>query len=554
MAGNLQAIGQNAATSVQRMTGPQRVTLALAFAATAIGVFLVARTTGSTPMSTLFTGLEASAAADVTQELDAQGVPYELLDGGRIIQVPAGQVHDVRLSLAGQNLPSSSQGWSVIDEQGITATDFEQRVAFKRAMEGELAKTISYIDGVNSANVHLVIPENDILTDDGKQATASVLLMADGSDIAPMQVDSIVNLVSSAIEGLDPSQVSVSDASGRVLAAPGEGNGVVGLQGDNQLRAKRQFENVLESDIEAMLAPVVGTGRAVVNVAAELDFDSVKTTREEYQLNETPTGQQVKLGETTREEIYRGDEVVDDSGGQVEVEVPEDEEPLDGNADGEIDADREAAEGETDADTDQSIKYRLDEQDSQYAVDKIITNSESAVGTVTSLSVAVMLDEASVDAERLADIENLVTAAAGINLDRGDSLAVSLMPMNEDFLAALDATTGAGAIGEGEAAAAGLDIIALARTIGTIVIALVVLILGLRYVSRGSKRKVIESVDLTELEAGSVAAIEAGETTEEEEEAGDPPELKLQSLIANQTDDVADVLRSWLNEAEEVAG
>lgn len=552
MAGNLQVIGQNAATSVQRMTGPQRVTLALAFAATAIGVFLVARTASNVPMSTLYTGLEATTAADITSELDSQGVPYELLDGGRIIQVPSSQVHNLRLDLASQGLPSSSSGWAQFDGQGITSSNFEQQVAYQRAMEGELAKTISSIDGVSSANVHLAIPENDILTNDGKNATASVLLMADGSDISPMQVDSIVNLVSSAIEGLSPDQVSVSDAAGRVLAAPGEGNGVIGLQGDTQLRAKRQFENVMETDIEQLLATVVGSGHAVVNVAAELDFDSVKTMTEEFKSNETENGEQVKLGETTRQELYRGDETIDDSGGTVEVEVPEDEEPLDGNADGDIDADREVADEGADADSDESIKYKLDEQDARYAVDKVVTNSENAVGTVKSLSVAVLLDEAAIDAERLGDLETLVGAAAGVNFDRGDSLAVTLMPMNEAFLESISTANTAGELGEGEAAAGGLDIIALARTVGTVVFALVVLILGLRYVSRGSKRKVIESVDLTELNATSVAAIGAGEADNEED--GDPPELKLQSLIANQTDDVADVLRSWLNEAEEVAG
>ncbi len=552
MAGNLQVIGQNAATSVQRMSGPQRVTLALAFAATAIGVYLVAQATGSTPMSTLYTGLEATAAADITRELDSQGVPYELLDGGRIIQVPSSQVHNLRLNLAGQGLPNSGGGWEVLEGQGITASTFEQKVAYQRAMEGELAKTISSIDGVGSANVHLAIPENDILADDGKHATASVLLMADSSDITPMQVDSIVNLVASAIEGLSPNQVSVSDAAGRVLAAPGEGNGVVGLQGDTQLRAKRQFEAVMESDIERILATVVGPGHAVVNVAAELDFDSVVTVTEEYRPNETTNGEQVKLDETTREELYRGDEATDDNGGQVEVEVPEDEEPLDGNADGDIDADREAAAGADDGDLDDDIQYRLDEQDARYAVDKVVTNSESAVGTVTSLSVAVLVDEAAVDAERLGDLETLVAAAAGVNTDRGDSLAVTLMPMNETFLASIDATEAAGELGAGEVAAGGLDIIALARTVGTVIVALVVLILGLRYVSRGSKRKVIESVDLAELEGTSVAALGAGQA--EEQDNGDPPEIKLQSLIANQTDEVADVLRSWLNEAEEVAG
>ncbi|MGI9598371.1 MAG: flagellar basal-body MS-ring/collar protein FliF, partial [Acidimicrobiales bacterium] len=507
-------------------------------AATALGVFLVAKTTSSTPMSTLYTDLEATAAADITAELDAQGVPYELLNGGRVIQVPAGQVHNLRLNLSAQGLPNSDGGWSILDNQGITTSAFEQRVGYQRAMEGELARTISAIDGVSSANVHLAIPEHDLIVDDGKQATASVLLVTGSTTISPMQVDAIVNLVASSIEGLSPDQVSVADASGRVLAAPGEGSGVVGLEGDTQLRARREFESVMENDLEALLALVVGPGHAVVNVAAELDFDSVVTVTEEYRPNESPAGDQVKLAETTRAEIFRGDDAATEEGGELEIELPEDEENTDGDT----------------ADTDTGVDYSLDEQDVTYAVDKVITNASNAVGTVTSLSVAVLLDEAAVDAERVADLQTLVETAAGISTDRGDSVAVTLMPLNETVMASIDAANATGELVAEEAAAGGgLDIIGLARTVGTVVIALVVLILGLKYVSRGSKRKVIDSVDLNELEAGSVAAIGSGATAAEAADDGEPPELKLQSLIANQTDDVAEVLRSWLNEAEEVA-
>ncbi len=520
------------------MTGPQRVTLALAFAATALGVFLVARTTGNPPMSTLYTNLEATAAADITAELDTLGVPYELLNGGRIIQVPSSQVQSLRLNLAAQGLPNSDAGWSVLDNQGITASTFQQRVGYQRAMEGELAATIAAIDGVSSANVHLAIPEHDLFVDDSTQPTASVLLVTGSSSISPMQVDAIVNLVASSIEGLSPAQVSVADASGRVLAAPGEGSGVVGLEGDTQLRARREFETVMENDLEALLALVVGPGHAVVNVAAELDFDSVVTVTEEYRQNDTDEGDQVKLAETTRAEKYTGESEATAEGGELEIEAPD-----------------EGDETEEPAAEDNGVDYSLDEQDVQYAVDKVITNASNAVGTVTSLSVAVLLDEAAVDAERVGDLQTLIETASGISTDRGDTVAVTLMPLNEGVLASIDAANAAGGeLAAGDAAAAGgaLDIIGLARTAGTVIVALVVLILGLRYVSRGSKRKVIDSVDLTELESGSVAAIGAGGATEEVGENGEPPELKLQSLIANQTDDVAEVLRSWLNETEEV--
>jgi len=544
MAGlNVEVLSRNATSSVQRMTGPQRTTFGLALVAIAIGVFLVTRVTNSTPMTTLYADLESTTAAAIVAELDAQGVPYELAGGGRIIQVPSDQVHAMRLNLSAQGLPDGSEGWSILDDQGITTSAFDQRVGYQRAMEGELAKTISAIDGVASANVHLAIPEHDLIVDDGKQASASVLLMTNANQsIAPMQVDAIVNLVASSVEGLNTDQVSVADQSGQVLAAPGQSSSVVGLEGDSQLRAKRDYESSLEADIESMLAAVVGPGLAVVTVAADLDFDSVVTVTEQYQPNESADGTQMMLAETTRNELYRGEDAGPAEGGELAVELPDDEgglEPIAADAD------------------DESLKYSLDERDATYAVDKVITNSESGAGEVTSLSVAVLLDEDAVDAAKVGDIESLVSAAAGINPDRGDTVAVSLMPLSQQFREAIDAA----AAEPTEAAVAGLDIVSLVRTVLAALVALVVILKGLRYLSRSSK---------AEVSAAAAAELEAGEDEEEDDEAlgagrmaaaelpeapdeeAEPPEVKLQSLLANQSDDVAGVLRSWLNETEEV--
>ena len=535
MAGlSVDTLVRTATLAVQRMAGPQRVTLALAFVATALSVFLVARMTGTTPMSTLYADLEPSTAAAIVTQLDSQGIPYELSNGGRIIEVPSDQVHATRLAMSSQGLPDSGEGWSILDNQGITTSAFDQRVGYQRAMEGELAKTIAAIDGVASADVHLAIPERDLIIDDGKQASASILLVTSGSQpITPMQVEAIVNLVASSVEGLQPDQVSVADEKGQVLAAPGEGVGVVGLEGDSQLRAKHQYESVLEDDLESMLAAVVGPGLAVVTVAVELDFDSVVTVTEKYQPTETTAGDQLMLGETTRAEIYRGEDVGTTEDGELAIELPAVDETADPEAAATIDS--------------EGVKYSLDERDVTFAVDKVITNTENAFGEVSSLSVAVLLDEQAIDAELLAELENLIQAAAGINLERGDTLAVSLMPLNEEFRQSLEAA----AAGVEPESGGGLDIIGLIRMVVTAIVALVVILLGLRYVSRGSKREVIDSYDLPQLEA-ITSAVDAATALGITEKV-DPPDVKLQNLIANQSDDVSGVLRSWLNEHEEVA-
>lgn len=552
MAGSgLDVVRQNVSTAILRMTGPQRVTLGLAFAATVIGMFLVSRVTGGVPMGMLYAGLDPSAAADVVDQLEAQGVEYSLSDGGRVIMVPTDQVHSLRLDMSSQGLPAGNDGWSILDNQGITTSDFDQRVGFQRAMEGELAKTISAIDNITDADVHLVMPKDDLFVSDDVQASASVLLVSGGQPITPMQVEAIVNLISSSVEGLSPDRVSITDETGRILAAPGAGSSAVGLEGDSRIRTQRQFESEMEADLEALLATVVGPGMAVVNVAAELDFDSVVTVTEEYQPTEDTEGNQTVLAETTRNEIYRGDDGADETG-ILGIETAPFEAPGDGldagdeNNDEVIDGvDADNAGTATGAAADPSVKYSLDERDATYAMNKVITNAESAAGEVESISVAVLLDETAIDASRIGEIETLVQAAAGLNDQRGDTLAVSLMPINDNVRAAIEAQN----TPLEEEAASGLDLIGLIRTVGSIIVAILVLMLGLRYVRKGGKRQVLDSVDLAALEGGALA-LEAGEDATDQ---GDPADVKLQGLIANQPDEVAGVLRSWLNEAEQAA-
>ncbi|MEM7324496.1 MAG: flagellar basal-body MS-ring/collar protein FliF [Actinomycetota bacterium] len=565
MAGpDFQAIGRNIIESIQRMTGPQRLTLGLAFFATVMSIFFVASATGGTAMGTLYADLEPETAAAVTTELDSRGISYELMGGGRIINVPADQVHQLRLDMAAMNLPAGSDGWSLLDDMAITATTGDRTIAYQRAMQGELAKTISVIDGVSSATVHLVIPERDILVDDGKQASASVLLVTGSANLSPTQVTAIVNLVASSVEGLSTDQVSVTNDAGQVLAAPGDSSGSLGIESDIQFRASRQFETNLENRLEELLTRIVGIGAAQVTVSAELDYDTTMVTSETHTPIQSEDGTQLLTRDTTRLEEYRGEDVVADEEGELEIELPD-----------------ETLEGE-EAGFDEAVRYGLDEKDRIYIVDRVVTNAESAPGAIRSLSVAVVLDEAVVDAGRLPEIEQTISAAAGVRADRGDALAVSLLPVDEAVKAALVAQSESAELAG--STGGGLDLVGLLRTVGTVVIAVVALIFGVKYISRGPRRELIETINLDALEAGggaggdearAAAELEAGEAAAAEaaalaeaqaeaeakrvEEAAELAEIaagaeeQLQSLIANQTDEVAGVLKQWLNEAEPVS-
>ncbi len=526
---SLQAVGENALASFQRMTGPQRVTLGLAFAATAIGIFLVARATSATPMGTLAADLDPAVAADVTAALDARDVPYELQAGGRVIQVPVDRVHELRLDLVGENVLGNADGWGVLDDQGITASAFDQRVGYQRAMEGELARTISSIDAVRAANVHLVIPESDLFLDDEQMASASVLVDTGGQALSAMQVQAVINLVASSVEGLTPAAVSLADETGRVLAAPGGVSSGLDLEGDARFTARLDFERSLEQKAENLLTNIVGPGLAIVEVAADLDFDASTTTTEERRPIATDDGAQAAIRETTNEEFYRSEVPGAEEGGELEIELPDD-----------IDLDGDGA-------VDENVIFVDNERDVEYGFETVTSTSQNAPGAVKDLSVAVLVDDAEIGEDQVAAIEELVGAAVGLNPERGDTLAVTRLPFDESVRASLEE----GAV-EPEIEAGGLDLVGLIRTAGTVVVALLVVLLALRFLARNPRRRVIESVELNELGTGSAAALEAGSPLVEEDTTGEPPELRLQHLIANQTDDVAGVLRSWLNEAEEV--
>ena len=540
-----QTIRDNVVGSVRRMTGPQRITLGLAFVATVAGMWAVFHLTSGTPMSVLYANLDAKAAADVVAQLDTQGVPYELSDNGQTIKVPSAKVADVRLKLSAQGLPASGEGWSILDKQGITTSEFDQRVGYQRAMEGELAKTIRAIDGVSDASVHLVIPRSDLFTTDSVQPSASVLVVTkSGQSLAPTQVQAIVNLVSSSVEGMKAEQVSVTDQAGHVLAAPGDTAGAVGLAGDTQLRATREYQATMEKDLETLLDTVVGPGMAKVNVTAALDFDAVKSTTEAYEPAKTADGSQSLLKETSRTERYR------DAGSSAESGVLGIETPTTA-ATGTTSTTAAGTGGSTttSASGDANLKYSLDERDANYAMNKTVTNAEQAPGRVKQLSVAVLLDESTLDPAKVAEVEKLVSAAAGLNTTRGDTLAVSLLPMNEQVKSSItSANTPADA-------GSGFDILGLVRTAGTVLVALVVVVLGVLYLRKGSagNRQVIDSLSMSELE-GALPALGAGGragAAADEDDDGElavPAEVRLQTLIANQPEEVAGVLRSWLGE------
>jgi flagellar M-ring protein FliF len=389
-----------------RYTHAQKGAAVLIALAVVAGVLLMTRIATSAQYEPLFTDLAAADAADITEQLNSEGVPYELADGGHTILVPSEQVYDARLKVSADGLPSDSKvGYGVLDEQGLTTSEFGQRVGYQRAMEGELADTIESLEVVETATVHLALPDDSAFALDEQQATASVLVKTESGEVmGDDQVQAVVNLVASGIENLSPEDVTVADAEGNVLAAPGQGP-VGSAGGSGRQKQTEQFERSVAGSIEEMLAAVAGPGATRATVSADLDFDESNVSRETF---EQPTpgsdGAPLALEDSTKTETYTGG--ASGATGVLGAETP-------GAA---------TSGGPTD--------YSMEAADVRYAVDRVVESTNTAPGAINRLSVAVVVDEDKVTEAMTADVTALVSAGAGISTERGDVLAVTRMPFD----------------------------------------------------------------------------------------------------------------------------
>lgn len=518
---DVNALKQRGATIYRDFTAGQRATLAVAALAVVVGGYLFMQWAAAPSWAPLYTNLEAQDAADVTAELDSMGVGYELRDGGTTIVVDQADVYSTRIELSAQGLPKvGGEGWNLIDDQGLTTSEFRQRVDFQRAMEGELAATIASIDAVETATVHLVIPEDDLFAGDDVHASASVLVQpaANGS-LTAGQVQAIVHTVASSVEGMVPEYVTVTDTSGQVLSAPGQEDIAAGEQ---RVAQRSAYEQDVAESIESLLVPITGAGNARVVVSADLNFDQRESVRESFgEPDSAPV-----VAEDTSEETYTG------TGQPVGGVLGAESTPIEAGAGGDG-------------------QYERTDASRTFAVDKVTEQIKAAPGGVRRLSVAVLVNEdAGVDTAAVTD---LVNAAAGLVPDRGDTLEVTAMAFEE---AGADAAAAEGTSSE----EAGDDMVmTLARTGGVVLLVLLVLGLAYRSARRSSLARYPVAIPLPAadgvtnlLSDGAIAELEQAIQSERLQlEPSEPPRhVQLQEqigdLIDRQPEDVAAVLRTWL--------
>ena len=367
--------------------------------------FFVFRWASTPSYAPLFTNVAAADASAIVQELDAAGTPYKLSDGGATILVPKADVYDERIRLSGEGLPSEgSSGYEILDKQDLSTSQFQEQTGYKRAMEGELQRTVEALDSVDTAVVHLAMPQKELFAEEQKPTTASVLVETrPGSTLAPEQVQSVVHLVASSVEGLDPKDVTVADSTGKVLSTSGDGFETVADTRSQQVKA---FEDKMTGSVQGMLDRVLGSSNTAVQVTADLDFDRTVTNTKRYFTDPKAA----PLSDTTLTETYTAPGAPG-AGGVV-------------GPDGQLDP-TAGRKGGGDA-----TSYRKEQRTADNAVGETTEQREAAPGRVNSLHVGIVVDEEAAGNITPAEIESLVTSAMGIDAKRGDTVQVTTMPFD----------------------------------------------------------------------------------------------------------------------------
>jgi flagellar M-ring protein FliF len=233
--------------------------------------------------SVLYTGLAEEDASKVVDELTAQKVPYKIEDNGRTIKVAKDKLYETRLSLAGKGIPGSGViGYELFDKNTMGMSEFMQKLNYKRALEGELARTIMQQEGIEGVRVHIVTPARSVFKSEEKPPTASIVLkLKSRYELDKGSVTAIINLVASSVEGLQPGKVTLLDSRGRLLSKDFEDNPVA-FSSSKQYEMKQSVENYLAAKAQSILDNVVGYGNSIIQVNADINFDQVEKTLETF--------------------------------------------------------------------------------------------------------------------------------------------------------------------------------------------------------------------------------------------------------------------------------
>ena len=394
---------------LQSMSTRGKLLLGASIVGIAVVAFLLIRVATNPTYTTLTAGVDPAQTGKITQALDAQGIPNQPGNGGTSIQVPSGEISHARIALASAGLSTTgagTDGWAQFDKQKLGASDFQQKVAYQRALEAQIAQTIGQVSGAQGATVQLTMPQDQLFADEQKPATAAALLGGGASTLDNGAVRGIANLVASSVPNLKASNVTITDGSGQMLWPTGDAanGGTV-----SKPAAEARYDAQISSELNAIVAQTVGANKAQVRVKSDLNVDSTQRDELQYDKKGTP------LEVTKDTERLRGTGGAAGGAAGAQANIP-----------------TYAASG---AGAGGNSNYQRQQGTTKFGVGRVVTHTKVAPGAVQRLDVAVLVDP-SVPPKTAKALQQAISSAAGINTQRGDTITLSSVPFAKQPAAA----------------------------------------------------------------------------------------------------------------------
>ena len=419
---------------VNRLRANPKIPLMVASAA-AVAVLVAMVLWAKTPdYRTLFSNLSDQDGGAIVTQLTQMNVPYRFADNGGALEVPADKVHELRLRLAQIGLPKGGAvGFELLDQEKFGISQFSEQVNYQRALEGELARTIETLGPVKSARVHLAMPKPSLFVREQKSPSASITVnLEPGRALDEGQISAVVHLVSSAVAGLPPGNVTLVDQGGHLLT---QSNTNARDLNDAQLKYTADVEGRVQRRIEAILGPIVGNGNVHAQVTAQLNFDNKEQTDEQYRPNGDASQAAVRSRQVSESDQVGSPYPGGVPGALANTPAPAPSAPIAtppaNQANGQTAANRNT--------TTTGPRNTQRNETSNYELDRTIMHTKKNVGDVQRLSVAVVVNYRNLPdgkplpltSDQMKQIEDLTREAMGFSTTRGDTLNVVNSPFNE---------------------------------------------------------------------------------------------------------------------------
>jgi flagellar M-ring protein FliF len=480
-------------------------------AAAIVFLVLIMHFASAPSYSTLLTGLDPAQTGKIESTLSAKGIGYQIQNGGTALAVDSGQTSQARIALASAGLlgvGSQQPGFELLNSSQLGASNFQQQVTYQRALEGQLDQTIEQIQGIDSATVNLVLPnQQDQLFGDNSQSSSASVLLSDSGNLDPNAVKGIAELVASSVQGLSDQKVTITDSTGALLW-PASGSNAAGGAPTSQQAADQQYDATTAAAATALLAQTLGPGKAQVVVNGNVNANQATSDTLTYGKKGVPLTQQ------TQTETLKGGSP---TASGVTGTIP-------------------AAAATTGAG---NSNYSNKSSNTSYGVDKTVTHSVIAPGAVNNQSVSVLVDK-SVPASSIPAIKSAVAGAVGLNTKRGDTMSVQQIAFAKPAATPAPAST-TKMIGYAKYALIGVG-------------ALMFLFFMRRSIRRREKETFTgQPTWLRELETPRpLAALVSGDEPQTEvkrlRSPVNVPKRQVEELVERDPDRVAQQVRAWMSE------